>query len=122
MKRTAQQLYDDIEKPKLIEGLKATRDAARFEPIVVNLSGADYTFDMDETAQKNIQGVLNSFEAVRQKTIQTIGWPDDGTIPWTLHDNSQIPVTLAGLQKVHDAAATRVTELHFQYLQAKAAL
>lgn len=100
---------------------KTVRDNGRFLPLTVTINTIDHTFDMDSTAQSNIAATLVSFEAARLSAV-SLGWPDDGTLPWTLADNSILPLTSSDLQLVHDTAVTRGYELHATYQSTKASL
>lgn len=100
---------------------KKIRDASRYHPLTVTIGVDEVTFDMDSTSQDNIKATLQSFEAARLAAVAG-GWPDDGTLPWTLEDNSVRGVTLAELQAVHDAAVVRGYELHLAYQLKKAEL
>lgn len=94
---------------------KQARDAGKFAPLTVGVN----TFDMDAQSQANIRAAIDSWHVIQPAAVAA-GWPDDGTIPWTLADNTEAPVTYDGLKAVRDAAAARGLALHLEYNAVKA--
>ena len=90
---------------------KRDREQGRFAPVTV----AGQTFDADARSQELIEGAVRKF-AVLDQALR-----GDGSLDWTLADNTVVPVTLEGLTAVEDALAIRDAELHYQLQAVKGA-
>lgn len=94
-----------------IVAAKQARDSGQYLPIEVG----GRIFDAHEAAQRNIEGAIRKFSLLDSMLRS------DGTLDWTLADNSDIPVTLSDLVAVEDAIALRYALLHAQYTALKKA-
>ena len=101
--------------------LKSKREADKESPIPVFINGAEYVFDLDEQSRENIQITITDFEVARAEAL-SLGWVDDGTIPWVLGDNSVLPVTAEDLILVRKEGVRRGLRLHMEYNQEKGKL
>lgn len=109
--------YERLEKDKA----KRQRDADELAPVTVQHRGQPVTFDMDEKSQRRIRVAIEAFTALQARAVE-LGHPDNGSIPWTLNDDSVVEVTLTELEEARDAAAVRAFDLHIAYRGRKAEL
>lgn len=93
-----------------ISDAKTARSATKIAPISVDVSaGTGKVFDVDPESRINIVESIENWtdlEAVAGGT---------GTLPWTLSDNNEIPVTLADLKAVRSKSAVRGLGAHQTY-------
>lgn len=94
-----------VEPQTKIDEAKEVRATKKAEPIYVR----GLMFDGDGSAQRNIMGAVRKFETLDAATR------GDGTIDWTLYDNSIWPATKELLIAVEDAIAVRTLEAHKEY-------
>lgn len=88
---------------------KGARDQGQFEPIEVQ----GLVFDAHSEAQTNIEWAVKKFD------VLDVLNRSDGTLDWTLADNSIVPVTKQLLIDVEDAIVIRKAQLHKTYTDLK---
>ena len=88
---------------------KGARDQGQFEPIEVQ----GLIFDAHSEAQTNIEWAVKKFDVLDGINR------NDGTLDWTLADNSIVPVTKQLLIDVEDAIVIRKAQLHKTYTDLK---
>lgn len=98
-----------IERPitpaDLIKSAKAERDNGQYEPITV----AGVTYDANELGQRNIESAIDNFE------LLDAALRGDGTLDWTLENNTTKIVTKQQLIAVKNAVVLRYAGLHAAY-------
>jgi len=93
----------DEAKLRKIEELKSYRDTEEVEPIEVN----GHLFDYDDKARERINAAIIALDLTQ------------GTITWTLADNTDTEVTATDLKYVVAIVAQRSNSLHIKYRQLK---
>lgn len=93
-------------KEALLNDAKLARASANDAPIV---SGG-FTWDMDDEARDTILGAIDEFPFL-DSILR-----NDGTLDWTMADNTQAVVTLEDLMAVKQAAVLRKAVLHAEYV------
>ncbi len=93
---------------------KKIRNAAEVAPVKTKLG----IFNYDDKSRERISETIENFEVIRAEFVY-VGWPDDGTVPWVLEDNSTVPATKQELQAVKTAAAKRAAMAHIAYSASK---
>lgn len=93
---------DDIKEEKIAE-LKHARDIEEVADIEVN----GHVFDYDENARERINAAIIALELTQ------------GTITWTLADNTDTDVTAQDLKYVIAMVAQRSNSLHIKYRKLK---
>lgn len=88
---------------------KMERDEGQYLPIEVD----ELVFDAHFDAQRNIAWAVQKFEVLDELTR------GDGTLDWTLADDSIVTVTKQTLIKLEDAIVIRKAILHKNYSQLK---
>ena len=98
---------------------KLKRESLKVAPIEIKLSnGSTYKFDMDKDSQSNINNAISSFSALLLSAV-TIGWPNNGTIPWVTEDNRTVALSKEDLTLIKDSGASRGLLLHMEYTAAR---
>ena len=97
-----QPTLDEIKQQK-INYLKQRRDTEEVAPIEVN----GHLFDYDDKARERINAAIIALELTQ------------GTITWTLADNTDTDVTAQDLKYVIAIVAQRSNSLHIKYRQLK---
>lgn len=108
---TAQQAAYEAEAP--IRDARTARDTGRYAELTVSIQGQDMVFDGYQLAQDNVRGAIEEFTTLDAMTR------NDGTIDWTLADNSVVQLTLTDLQEVRKGFVVRYAQLHGAYTAAK---
>lgn len=98
---TISPFIDSRSVEQLLTEAKEQRLAGRYAPISV----AGKTFDADELAQANINAVLDEWDILAT----------DGTVAWTLEDNSVVSLTQTELRAVKQSIILRNAQLHEDY-------
>ena len=110
-------IFSDANKKYAVaRNAKYRRDVGRYAPITVD----GLTYDADETAYANIQGSVNNWDTlVNDETLLAKGLVRDGTMLWTLADDSHTFVTKDQLEAVLSSLTLRAALLHVEYTESK---